>query len=198
MPPRLQTSLRLAIIATPLTASALVLGCERSQSVPAGEGVPAGSEVSGRFDPCALLTKKEVQAVVSWTVVKATPYVTGDHGHCTYEGEKGKNTLPPEQVDAGIIACWTNFPCASDMPTHFSNSAELVAYRIRLYEGNSYNLDPAITPIEGLGLPALMHELATYYTMEMWFGNRRLGFVSVWESGDGARSLGEKLLSRAR
>lgn len=175
----------------------LLLGCGRSSPQPEESGAQAVA-ASSSFDPCALLTKEEVGAAVGWTVVKATPYVTGERGHCVYQGEKGKAVLPPEEVDAGVIPCWPNFPCQSDMPKSFGSSAALASYRTKLYEGNAYNLDPEITPIEGLGVPALMHELATLYNMEMWLGDRRLAYVSVWESEDAARTLGEKVLARAK
>jgi len=177
----------------------LSVGCggeERAQ--PGADQATAGALASSAFDPCALLTQEEVGEAVGWAVVKATPYVRGEVGHCQWEGEKSNAVLPPEQADAGVIACFTNFPCPSDMPTSFASSEEFVAFRKKLYEGNSYNLDPTITPIEGLGVPALMHELATMYSFEAWLGDHRLAYVSVWGSEAAARALGEKLLSRAK
>jgi hypothetical protein len=188
-----------ALAVAALTTLSALIGCGGSKPQPDAAATTAQAAPSaGSFDPCSLLTVDEVQAAVGWAVVKATPYVTGDRGHCVYQGEKGKTVLPPEEVEAGVIPCWFNFPCASDMPRNFGSSAALVAYRKKLYEGSAYNLDPEITPIEDLGVPALMHELATLYSMEMWLGYQRLAYVSVWESEAGARSLGEKLLARAR
>jgi hypothetical protein len=187
-----------ALAVAALTTLSALIGCggSKPQSATATATGQAASSV-GSFDPCSLLTKDEVKAAVGWTVMTATPYVTGDRGHCVYRGEKGKTVLPPEEVEAGVIPCWPNFPCASDMPKEFGSSAALVAYRTKLYEGNSFNLDPKIAPIEGLGVPALMHELATLYSMEMWLGSQKLAYVTVWGSESGARSLGEKVLSRA-
>ena len=180
-----------------LVAAVAVIGCGQSKPQSAAAATETAASAAS-FDPCALLTKDEVQAAVGWAVVKATPYVNGDRGHCVYQGEKARTVLPPEEVEAGVIPCWTNFPCDSDMPKEFGNSAALAAYRMKLYEGNSYNLDPRITPIEDLGVPAIMHELATFYSMEMWLGYHQLAYVSVWGSESGARSLGQKVLERAR
>lgn len=194
-PPSHRTSV--AFFAALTAVIGIVAGCARSEprsSSPEAQASTAGAS----FDPCSLLTKEEVEAVAGWSVAKATPYVTGDRGHCVYQGEKGNAGLPPEEVDAGVISCWFNFPCGSDMPHVFASSEALAAYRAKLYEGNSYNLDPQITPLDDVGVPALMHELATLYTMEMWLGDRRLAYVSVWDSDAGARTLGQSLLARAR
>jgi hypothetical protein len=178
---------------------ALFAACGGGERAEPEAGVAASAAVaSSSFDPCALLTPGEVGEAVGWTVVKATPYVQGNLGHCKWEGEKSNTVLPPEQSEGGVIACFTNFPCPSDMPTSFASSEELVAFRKKLYEGNAYGLDPVITPIEGLGVPALMHELATMYSFEAWLGDHRLAYVSVWGSEAAARSLGEKVLTRAK
>lgn len=195
-PPRARSA---SLVVSVLTTAVALIGCRQSKpqsTVSGSTAQPAASTAS--FDPCALLTNDEVQAAVGWAVVKATPYVTGDRGHCVYQGEKGKTVLPPEEVDAGVVPCWPNFPCASDMPKKFSDSAALAAYVAKLYEGYSANFDPEITPLEDLGVPAIMHELATLYSTEMWLGYKRLAFVSVWSSESGARSLGEKVLARAK
>jgi hypothetical protein len=181
-----------------LLVAACLFGCAQGDQPPAASATVGAASSAGSFDPCALLTKGEVEAVVAWTVVDTRSYPSGDRGHCIFEGEKGNTSLPPEQVEAGVLPCFTNFPCGSDMPKHFSSSAEMVAYRKSLYEGSAYNLDPEITPIEGLGVSALMHELATYYTIEMWLGEHRLAYVSVWGSEAGALALGKELLARAK
>ena len=183
--------------ATLLFAAGLV-GCTRGDQPPATSAAGRAAASAGSIDPCALLTPGEIQSVVNWTVANTKPYADGDHGHCVYEGDKGMSVLPPEQVDAGVLPCFTNFPCASDQPERFSSSAELVAYRRKLYEGNAYGLDPAITPVEGMGVPALMHELASQYTLEMWLGEHRVAYVSVWDSEAGALALGKALLARAQ
>lgn len=198
------TPLSLRTAFATISAGAMVLlvmplvGCGRGDQPPAASATVGAVSSAGSFDPCALLTTDEVQAVVTWKVVNTSPNPSGNWGNCFYRGEKGSTVLPPEEVEAGVIRCFTNFPCASDMPKRFSSSAEMVAYRKKLYEGSIYNLSADITPIEGLGVPALMHVAFTYYTIEMWLGERRLAYVSVWGSEAGALALGKELLARAK
>jgi hypothetical protein len=188
-----------AVCGTYLTALlvAVSISCGAPESPPP-EAPPAeaASAASGSLDPCGLLTKAEIESQVSWTVVKSTPYPNGDRGHCQHEGAGGMGGL--EQADVGVLECFTNFPCRSDMPKVFASSAALVDYRKKLYEGSGSPVEAGITPVEGLGVPALMHEMAGYYTIEMWLGDHRIAFVSTWESEAATRSLGEKLLARSR
>lgn len=186
----------LALLSITLTAACGGGAAPKAEADSAAAGTSAS--VGSGFDPCTLLTSEEVEAAMGWAVAKTTPYANGDRGHCVYESARGNTVLPPEQVDAGVIPCWTNFPCQSDAPDQFASSAALVSYRLKLYQGGSMPLDPAITPIDGLGAPALMHELATQYTMEAWLGHQKLAYVSVWDSESAARSLGEKVLARTR
>jgi hypothetical protein len=193
---------RLAIgAAATLLLGTLLIGCGRADRPPQASAQQTATQQtaaasSGSFDPCALLTKEEVQAAVGWAVATATPHVNGESGHCVYEGERGAAYL--EQVEAGVIQCWPNFPCASDMPKSFGSSEELAAYRESLYESNYSGPPPTIQPIDGLGVPAIVHQLMDNYTVEMWLGYQRLAYVQLWESEDAARSLAEKVLARAK
>lgn len=163
----------------------------------------AAEATAGTLDPCALLTADEVQGALGWTVAKSSPYVTGDLGHCTYESEKSNTVIPVEQVEVGVIACFTNFPCPADMPERFASSAEMTAFRTGLYQDHEKtssmgDLGATITPIEGIGYPAIMHELGGQYSLELQLAPQRTLYVSVWTSADAARSLGEKALPRAK
>jgi len=182
--------------AAALLLGVVLIGCDRSEQPPQAAARETAAASGSSFDPCALLTKEEVQAAIGWAVATATPHVSGESGHCVYEGERGAAYL--EQVEAGVIQCWPNFPCASDMPKSFGSSEDLAAYRESLYEENYSGPPPAIRPIEGLGVPAIVHQLMDWYTVEMWLGYQRLAYVQVWESEEAARSLGEKVLARAK
>jgi hypothetical protein len=196
-------TVRTALALTAIPA-VLLLSCGGSPARDQAEAAPAAEAAAApTTDFCALLTAEEVQAAVGWAVAKSTVYGQGNLGHCKYEGEKSNNVLPPEQLEAGVIMCFTNFPCAEDMPGSFASSADLVAYRKKLYaeyekDSSMGPLDASIEPVEGLGVPAIMHELGGQYTLEAWLGPKRIAYVSVWTSADAARSLGEQVLARAR
>jgi len=180
----------------------LLLACGGSPARDQAEAAPA-AEAAPSTDFCALVTADEVQAAVGWAVAKSTLYGAGNLGHCKYESEKSNTVLPPEQAEAGVIACFTNFPCADDMPGSFSSSADMVAYRKKLYadyekDSSMGPLDASIEPVEGLGVPAIMHELGGQYTLEAWLGPKRIAYASVWTSAEAARSLGEKVVARAK
>lgn len=163
----------------------------------------AAEATSGAFDPCTLLTADEVQGTLGWAVSKSSPYVTGDRGHCRYESEKSNTVFPVEQAEVGVIACFTNFPCPADMPERFASSAEMAAFRTKLYQDQAKtssmgDLGATIAPIEGIDHPAIMHELGGQYSLELQLAPQRTLYVSVWTSADAARSLGEKALARAK
>jgi len=160
--------------------------------------LPAGAATSGP-DPCTLLSGEEIQAVMSWAVAKREPSSVSGYSHCTWSSEKGGGAYPPETVAAGTTPCFTNFPCKADTPARFSTSVELAEYRRRLYQGTSAEAaDPRVEPVEGLGVPAIMHELGGEYSLEMFLGNRRTAYVTVWTSAEAAHALGEKVLARVR
>lgn len=176
-------------------------GCGGGETPEPAKAPAAEAAAASTFDSCALLTAEEVQATLGWAVAKSTPYGSGDQGHCVYEGEKSNTVFPIEQAEAGVIACFTNFPCPGDMPGSFGSSADLAAFRKQLYQSagaTAAALEPTIEPIQGLGSPAIMHELAGQYSVEVWLGPRRTAYVSVWTSAEAALALMEKVVARVR
>lgn len=196
---------RSALPAAVSMLSLALLGTSCGGGAGAGEAPPASAEVAagdaasspaGGWDPCTILTHEEIQAQMGWAVVTATAYPSGNQGRCVYEGAQGKSAYPPETVEAGVVACFANFPCGAGLGP-FGSSADLLAFRQKLYQESSMALEPAIAAVEGLGAPAIMHELGGEYSLEVWLGPSRLVVVAVWGSEAAARALGEKALARA-
>ena len=102
---------------------------------------------------------------------------------------------PPREVEAGVSVCPTNMPC-TELPD-FKSSAEMVEYRRKGYEGTSWG-EPNIAAIEGLGVPAIEHELAGLRSVEMFIGNKKLAYVTTWAASEPTRALAEKVLARAK
>jgi hypothetical protein len=165
----------------------------------AGAEAAAPQASASAFDPCTLLTAAEVEAALGWQPVTTTPYPQGNGtGHCKYEGGEGMTAEGVlRQLDAGIGVCPTNMPC-TELPD-FASSAELVTYRRQGYEGKeTYGLDPVIEPVEGLGVPAISHEVAGLLTLELAIGGKRLAYVETWAPLATARALAEIVLARSR
>jgi hypothetical protein len=180
-----------------------LLGCGGKDAAPAGAAAEApATPAASSFDPCALLTNEEVQAALGWVVAKASPSVNGNMGGCMYESEKSNMVVPFEQLNVGVTMCFTNLACSTfDMPKSFSSSGAMVEARKKAYEesGNAKYLEMVtITPVEGLGVPAIMHDMATLLSLEMSVGDGRIAYVSAWGSPEATRSLAEKLLARVR
>ena len=167
-------------------------------SEPVEQAAPATSppRASASFDPCSLMTREEVQAAVGWTVTQTKPIPQGALGHCVYSGE-GMTAEGPREVDLGIGVCFSNMPCGAGLPA-FASSAELAAYRRKGYEGSTIlgDLKPTIEPVEGLGVPAIRHELAGQKSVELGLGRERLAYVELWGSFDAALALAKQLLTR--
>jgi len=187
--------------------SALVLllaaSCGPREEAPPAQGEAAALpavQAPGGPDPCSVLTAAEIQAAVGWTVARSEPRSGRGYSNCTWSSEKGTTVLPPETVEAGIIPCLTNFPCTTiDMPKQFATSAAMAEFRRNVYKGTSYEAaNPSVEPVDGLGVPAVLHELGGLYSLEMFLGVEKTAFVTLWASADAARSLGEKVLSRLR
>ena len=181
----------------------LLLGCGGKDAAPADSAAAAAAvPTAGSFDPCTLLTQEEVQAALGWAVAQATPSARGNLGSCAYKSEKSNTVVPFEQLDVGITSCFTNLACSTfDMPKAFGSSEAMVEARKKAYEesGNAQYLEMVtITPVEGLGVPAIMHDMATLLTLEMSMADGRLAYVSSWGSAEATRSLAEKMLARVR
>lgn len=184
-----------------LFALALAAACGGGdrQAQPAADAAAdaPSAAAAASFDPCALVTADEVEAAVGWKPAAVEPYPQPNGtGHCKYTGAGGMTGGVPEQLDVGIGVCPTNMPC-TELP-EFASSAELAAYRRKGYEGANAGLDPTIEPVEGLGVPAIRHELAGLLAVEMAIGGKRLAYVETWAPFEAARGLAEKVLARAR
>jgi hypothetical protein len=174
--------------------------CAGRESPPAEEAAaPPAASASG-IEPCSTLTVEEIQAAVGWTVARSEPKSSPGYFSCTWASEKGGSVLPPETVEAGITSCFTNIPCSTiDMPGQFANSAAMAEFRRGVYKGTSYEaMNPMVEPVEGLGVPAVVHEIGGMYSMEMFLDDGKTAFVTLWTGADAARSLGEKVLARVR
>ena len=181
-------------------ATLAVRSGERANPSP-GHTLPSASQ--GTFDPCKLLTVDEVQAALGWkpaTTERSASRMPG-LGNCKYTSAAKVTREGPQEVSVGIGLCPTNMPC-TQLPD-FANSQEMAKYRKAQYEkekGNAMfqNLDPHIVPIEGMGVPAIEHELATLTSIEMAIGHKRLAYVETFGSSKAARALAAKVLARAR
>lgn len=188
-----------------LVAIWLVAGCggEDTGGAASADTRPADAAAvaapAGSFDPCTLLTADEVTAALGWAVAGTQPYPAPNGlGHCKYSGAQGNAVLPPEQADAGLGVCFTNFPCSS-LPA-YQTSAEMADARVAQYpkEGVYADLKPVVKPLEGMGVPAIEHELGGLRTVEMAIGGGTLAYVETWGSPEVTRGLAEKVLARAQ
>jgi hypothetical protein len=184
-----------AVMRAGLPAAVLVLlaGCGSSSAKPA-ETAAASAD--------AAAAPAEVQAALGWEVAKAGATVNGDLGSCMYESEKSNMASPFEQLTVGVMTCFTNMACSTfDMPKSFSTSSAMADARKKAYQetDNAKYLDMVtITPVEGLGVPAIMHDMATLLSLEMSVENGRIAYVASWGSAEATRSLAEKVLARVR
>ncbi len=185
-------------------AACLVVACGGGKrNASSGQKVATtatASSTTPSFDYCTLLTKEEVEAAVGWKVLTAEVVGRGDYGSCTYKGRKDPMILPPENAEAGVTSCVTNFPCYQDLPD-FHSSEEMAQYRrqrYKDYKGAFEGVQANIAPLDGFGVPAIDHELAGMRSIEMQIGHKRVAYVSIWGDAGPARELAKKVLARAR
>jgi hypothetical protein len=162
-------------------------------ATPAAAQTPAG-------DPCSLLSKDEIRAATGWVVAHAEPKSGRGYANCTWSSAKGTSVTPPETVFGGFQPCLTNFPCGTiKWPGSFASSAAMADFRLKVYKGTPYaDAGATAVPVEGLGVPAIIHELVGEYSFEAWLGGEKIAFVTLWKSAEAARALGGKLLSRLK
>jgi hypothetical protein len=195
---------RFRMILTVVASATLFLSACSGGKPDAQPGADAAKQVAAAntnsWDPCALLSADEVQAAVGWKPSTVKPYTRGDLGSCTYTGPRGNEFTAagaPQKVEAGIGICPTNMPC-QELP-EFASSEDMVKYRRDLYKDtNLGGVNPSIVAIQGLGVPAIEHEMAGLRAFEMAIGGKKLAYVTSWESSEATRSLAEKMLPRAR
>ncbi len=197
---------KILLLAGVVSAAGLLVACGSEKksaqaAVVAAAAAPAASTKLS-FDPCALATLDEVKAAVGWTPLKAEPAGRDKYGSCTYTGRKDPMILPPENAEVGISSCITNMPCYKPIP-EFRTSREFVDYRIDRYKkDDSFNvyetMHPSIVPLDGFGVPAIEHELASNRSIEMYVGPKRVVYVTTWGAAAPTRELAKKVLARAR
>lgn len=187
-----------------LAAMSLILltsACAKGETPPAGEqaAAPAAAQAPAG-DPCAILTPEEIQAAVGWTVATSLPKSGPGYANCTWSSEKGSTVLPPETLSAGYLACLTNFPCTTiQWPGQFASSVAMAEFRLNVYKGTPYeDAGATAVPVEGMGVPAIIHELGGEHSFEAFLGGEKTAFVSLWTSAETARALGEKVLARLK
>ena len=174
-----------------LTIPALILMA--AGMVPAAAQAPPG-------DPCSLLTPDEIKAATGWVVARKEPKSGKGYANCTWSSSKGTSVTPPETVFGGFLPCLTNFPCGTiKWPGSFANSAAMAEFRLNVYKGTQYaDAGATAVPVDGLGVPAIIHGLLGEYSFEAWLGGEKVAFVTLWQSAEAARALGGKLLSRLK
>ena len=124
----------------------LVAGCGggAAQDAPraaAASGKPAQSAIG----VCTLLTAEEIASVTGARVADIKPDTFGTVGTCNYG-------VPNEPLPVVSVVLAPNMP-------DVANSAEMASWRSR-QAGTSYgDLKIIITPIEGLGVPAIRNEV---------------------------------------
>jgi hypothetical protein len=178
----------------------LAAACAKGETPPAAEQAATTPVSSAGADPCAILTAEEIQATVGWTVATSRPKSGPGYANCTWSSEKANTVLPPETLSAGYLPCLTNFPCSTiQWPGQFASSAALAEFRVNVYKGTPYaDAGATASPVDGLGVPAIIHELGGEYSFEAFLGGEKTAFVSLWTSAEAARSLGEKVLGRLK
>ncbi len=187
-----------------LSAAWLLVACgSEKKGAQAAIAAAAAAPSAPSFDACSLATMDEVKAAVGWTPTSTKRYGGQDkYGSCDYVGRTDPMILPPEKVEVGISTCVTNMPCYDPIP-EFRSSREFVDYRIDRYKKddkfNTYEtMHPSIVPLDGFGVPAIEHELATNRSVEMYIGPKRVVYVTTWVAAGPTRDLAKKVLARAK
>ena len=186
-----------------LPVACLLVACGREkQNAPSGQKVAAAtSSPKGPVrDFCTLLTREEVEAAAGWKVTSVKNNGGAEYGDCTYTGRTEATVFPPEKIEAGVLSCVTNMPCTQDLPD-FHSSEEMAQWRrkgYQEYKGPFEGMQANIVALDGYGVPAIDHELATMRSIEMQLGHKRVAYVSTWGESGPARDLAKKVLARAR
>ena len=124
-----------------------------------------GSESRSDIDACTLLTAEEIQAAAGWAPDTSTSKAYGTTRTCAYHG---KDVMKQSVV----------LVLATPAPK-VSTSAELAARRNEQAQRQP-DIKMVITPIEGLGVPAVRSELegSSQPTIEAVVGRRLLGVTA--------------------
>jgi hypothetical protein len=124
-----------------------------------------GSESRSDIDACTLLTAEEIQAAAGWAPDTSASKAYGTTRTCAYHG---KDVMKQSVV----------LVVATPAP-EVSTSAELAARRNEQAQRQP-DIKMVITPIEGLGVPAVRSELegSSQPTIEAVVGRRLLGVTA--------------------
>jgi Protein of unknown function (DUF3558) len=98
-----------------------------------------------KVDACSLLTSEEIEAAVGWKLMKAEPSSYGATAVCNFSG--------PQEFAQSV-----SLVVAPGMP-EVGSSAEMVEWRRKQVEGGYGDVKFIITPIEGLGFPAIQNAI---------------------------------------
>jgi hypothetical protein len=105
---------------------------------------PKAAAQGPKIDPCSLVTGEEIEAVVGWKVMKATPSSYGSTAVCNFSG--------PQEFTQML-----SLVVAPGMP-QVASSAEMAAWRKKQTESYG-DIKFVIAPVEGLGVPAIRNEV---------------------------------------
>jgi hypothetical protein len=138
-----------------------------------GGGSESGSETASAkdtdddkdFDACTLLTAEEIQAATGWAPDTSASKQYGTTRTCAYHGK--------DAVKQSVVLV-----VATPAPK-VSSSAELAARRNEQAQRQP-DIKMVITPVEGLGVPAVRSELegSSQPTIEAVVGRRLLGVTA--------------------
>jgi len=145
-----------------------------------GSTADAGDE---DFDACALLTAEEIQAATGWAPDTSAGKAYGTTRTCAYHGQ--------DALKQSVVLV-----VARPAPK-VSSSAEFAARRNQQAQ-RTPDIKMVITPVEGLGMPAIRSEIegASYPTVEAVVGGRLLGVTA--SNFESTKALVPKAAARLR
>jgi hypothetical protein len=125
-----------------------------------------GSESRSDIDACTLLTSEEIQAATGWAPDTSASRAYGTTRTCAYHGK--------DAVKQSVVLV-----VATPAPK-VSTSAELAARRNEQAQRQP-DIKMVVTPMEGLGVPAVRSELegSSQPTIEAVVGRRLLGVTAT-------------------
>ena len=148
-----------------LLLAALVAACGESSDTRREDEIRASASNDEDLDACTLLTSEEIQAAAGWTPDTAAGKTYGTTSTCAYHG--------PNAMEQSVVLV-----VARPVPK-MSSSAELSKYRNE-QAARQPDFKMTITPVEGLGVPAVSSELegSGKPTIEAAVNGRLLGVTA--------------------
>jgi hypothetical protein len=167
-----------------LLVASLVAACGGGSADSRSDAGGGGSVGKGDdLEPCALLTSEEIQEVAGWAPDTSDADTYGTTKTCAYHG--------PDALKQSVVLV-----VARPAPK-VSTSAELAKRRNQQAQRDP-SIKMVITPVEGLGVPAVRSEVegSTTPTIEAVVGNRLLGVTA--SNFETAKALAAKAAPRLR